>query len=235
MNAEPSPARSEIHRDLGEHYLSAGLSPEQFWFGPEHPALEERALRLLRERPSQRVLEIGYSAGGFAVPLISALHASPTFAYCGLDSLVYPNAVARAHVETFLAARGVPAERYRFVIADAWDGLMRSHDVYDLVLIDHVKGLYPRELTTLYARDLVAPGGIVLLHDVCEKAAEAWKTCSALCDAFGWTWTVDETVPAGLAIVRADPGRGSWTATAHVAGMRARYGVRLLARALRAR
>lgn len=47
------------HGDLIHYYLSKGITHEQFWIGPEHPALELLALEFLCGRESKFVLEIG--------------------------------------------------------------------------------------------------------------------------------------------------------------------------------
>jgi len=190
-----------IHRELADYYLSQGLAPERFWIGPEHPALEELALSILRERESKRVLEIGYQAGGFAVPIIYALHNLPEFHYTGIDNLGYHNSVSNELISSFLAIQRIPEDKYLFKIADAWDFLMTCEEKFDLVLIDHVKRLYPRELGAVFVGELLAPSGVILLHDVLHEAADAWRRCAKLCKLFGCSWEINQEVPAGVAIV----------------------------------
>jgi predicted O-methyltransferase YrrM len=223
-------ASSPIHEELARYYAEHGLDRSQFWFGAEHPALEQAALRLLSGRTSCRVLEIGYQAGGFAVPIVIGLHRLPGFHYTGLDSRAYPNAVSRELLGGYLSGRGVPEDRMRLLTVDAWDFLMTCGEAFDLVLIDHVKGLYPRELETLLARRLVTAGGVILLHDVLEKAAEAWVQCARLCTKFHCGWRIDEGVPAGLAIVSVANGAPRFTS----AMARMRLGSRFLVRRLSA-
>lgn len=217
-----------MHEELTRYYLERGLDRPQFWHGPEHPALEQVALRLLDARASRRVLEVGYQAGGFAAPIVASLHRAPGFHYTGLDSLAYPNAVSSDLLAGFFRRQGVPVDRFRLLTVDAWDFLMECPETFDLVLIDHVKSLYPRELETLLARRLLAGDGVVLLHDVLEKAAEAWMRCVGVCASFGCRWHVEEGVPGGLAIVR--PTGHALTLAA--ATTRIRLGLRFAARRL---
>ena len=231
MSAATPVAPSPHHVDLMRFYLDRGLAPGQFWFGREHPALEEAALRLLATRSRVRVLEIGYQAGGFAVPVITSLHRTPGFHYTGLDSLAYPNAVTSELLTEYLTLQGVAPDRFRLLKVDAWDFLMTCPETFDLILIDHVKSLYPRELETVLSRRRVAAGGLVLLHDVLEKATEAWVECARICATFGCRWHVDGEVPAGLAIVEAGEATRSFPTTMVGLKLGLRFAARRLARA----
>lgn len=190
------------HEDLIQYYLCRGLMPGQFWIGPEHPALEELALELLYTRESKSVLEIGYQAGGFAVPLIRALHDMAGFHYTGIDNLTYQNSVSANLISAFVIGQGVPADRFRFLVADASDFLAGCDRKFDLILIDHKKDFYARDLRTILARGLLGEDGVVLLHDVLQEAAKAWGLCSRVCTLFGYSWELHREIPAGVAVVR---------------------------------
>jgi len=233
MSAPTPVAPSPRHADLIRFYLGHGLTADQFWFGHEHPMLEETALRLLAGRARARVLEIGYQAGGFAVPVITALHRTPGFDYTGLDSLAYPNAISSELLTEYLTLQGVAADRFRLLKVDAWDFLMTCGETFDLILIDHVKSLYPRELETVLVRRRVAEGGVVLLHDVLGKAKEAWVECAKISRKFGCPWQIDGDVPAGLAIVRAESMPGSVAARTVGLTLSLKFAARRLARAFR--
>jgi hypothetical protein len=49
---------------LKEYYRSLGYPESRWHIGPEHPHLEDYAIRLLETLPRARVLEVGYQAGG---------------------------------------------------------------------------------------------------------------------------------------------------------------------------
>lgn len=226
---------STAHAHLVSFYASRGLGRDRFWLGDEHPALERAALELLAGSPSMRVLEVGYQAGGFAAPVLEALHTEPGFHYTGLDSLVYQNAVPPGLLAEYLLERDVARDRFELVTSDAWDFLMTTSERFDLVLVDHVKGLYRRDLETILARGLVAGGGVILLHDVLAKAAAAWVDCVKVAERYGCSWEIRADVPAGLAIVRTPPRRRRLRAMAASARLSARYAVRRINRALRSR
>lgn len=205
-------------RSLSEYYSSLGYAPEQWHVGPEHPRLEEFAINLLRERRGTRVLEIGYQAGGFAVPLILAMRDRPELDYLGVDSGAYENAVRGDVIASYLQESGV-STGYRFCWAEAGTfvaGLTGS--TFDLVLLDHYKPLYPRELYGILSRRLVAPGGVVLIHDVLGRAAGVWAECCRIAAAFGYVVDLVPEVPGGLAVVRVGDSRGwvRWAARAEV-------------------
>jgi predicted O-methyltransferase YrrM len=190
---------------LAEYYKDLGFPPSAWHIGPEHPALERVVLRLLNNAPAARVLEIGYQSGGFAVPIVLALHARPGFQYVGIDSLAYSNAVPGDVIARFLRAQGVK-DGFEFVTGDAGQVLRRFPPrPFDLVLIDHYKPLYPRELLAVARRGFVGADGVVVLHDVLGRARSVCGTCRAICRAWGFDWTVTAEVPEGLAVARRVP------------------------------
>jgi hypothetical protein len=147
---------------------------------------------------------VGYQAGGFAVPLILAMHGRRGFAYVGVDSMAYGSAVEGGVIAKYLAQRGVK-DGYEFVERDARGFLLDVSPSFDLVLIDHDKRLYPRDLRTVLQRDLVSADGLVLLHDVLGKARRVWHDCLVIARAYGWSPQIVDEVPEGLAVLRRDP------------------------------
>jgi predicted O-methyltransferase YrrM len=190
------------HDALVQHYRNEGLPDEAWHIGPEHPALERVALEVLESRVSCHVLEIGFQAGGFAVPIILALHRDPRFQYTGVDNLAYTNSVRPATIESFLRSRVTPG-CYEFIQLDSTRFLKTVPPAsIDLVLLDHFKPLYERDLLVLCRRGIVKSGGVVLLHDVHSGAARAWRNCNHLVRTFGLEVDLRAEVPAGLAILR---------------------------------
>lgn len=190
--------------ELAAYYEALGYPPSRWHIGAEHPLLEEYAIRLLGAPPRARVLEVGYQAGGFAVPLIMAMHRRPGFAYVGVDSMAYGSAVEGRVISRYLAQHGV-AGCYEFAECDAHAFLRAVSPPFDLVLIDHDKRLYPRDLRTVLQRDLVSPTGVVLLHDVLGKARRVWQDCLVIARRYGWSPEIVDEVPEGLAVLRRDP------------------------------
>jgi predicted O-methyltransferase YrrM len=191
-------------KELAAYYEALGYPPSRWHIGAEHPSLEAYAIRLIGDRPRARVLEVGYQAGGFAVPLILALHGRPGFAYVGVDSMAYGSAVEGRVIAGYLEHRGVK-DGYEFVERDAHRFLLEVSPPFDLVLIDHDKRLYPRDLRTVLERELVSVDGLVLLHDVLGKARRVWHDCLAIAHAYGWSPEIVDEVPEGLAVLRRDP------------------------------
>ena len=189
---------------LAAYYESLGYGAESWHVGPEHPRLEEAALALLEHMPRKRVLEIGYQAGGFAVPVITAMGARPEFAYTGVDSGAYRNAVSGPVIERYLREREIPGS-YRFLTGDALAVLrtLRGQQ-FDLLLVDHYKPLYPREFRAILALGLASDSAYVLFHDVLGRAEREWEECKLLCEAFGFSWAIRADVPGGLAVARRD-------------------------------
>ncbi|MEE9611612.1 MAG: class I SAM-dependent methyltransferase [Desulfatiglandales bacterium] len=193
------------HDDLTHYYLSKGIAREHFWIGPEHPALEQLALGSLcdRDRESKLVLEIGYQAGGFAVPVIRELYDEEGFHYTGIDNLSYRNAVSGRLISDFLGEQGLSSEKYQFLVGDASEFLMATRKKFDLILIDHLKALYLRELRIIITHQLLAEGGVIILHDVLQKAADPWKKCKKLCARLGYNWELHPEINAGAAVISA--------------------------------
>ena len=187
---------------LEEYYVSLGLPRSAWHVGPEHPALEELALRLLGSMRTARILEIGVQAGGFAVPVIAGAARRAGFSYLGVDNLAYTNAVPLAIVRGYLEGEGL-ARGVRFVEGDA-SAVLRAAapESFDLILLDHYKPKYPVDLHAICARGLLSADGAVLLHDVLTHAAPEWALCETICAAFGYRADVAAEVPGGAAIVR---------------------------------
>lgn len=227
---------------LLDHFRQAGLAASDIHIGPEHPAIEQQAIGLLAGRPRKRVLEIGYQSGAFAVPVILAHGHDAAFDYTGIDSMAFNASIGSKWtpdiVRDYLVSRGIPASRFRFLLGDAAVFLRDAAESFDLILIDHLKALYARELRTILKRRLIRPDGVILLHDVSRRARQAWADCGRWCHCYQCEAEIDETVTSGLAVVRSAQGFKSrgWLAEAGArmgemavtAGRLARLGIRRL-------
>ncbi|MDO8793176.1 MAG: class I SAM-dependent methyltransferase [Vicinamibacterales bacterium] len=191
-----------VSKALAQYYTDAGLPPAVWHLGPEHPALEQCVIDRLTRMTGKRVLEIGVQAGGCGVPVIDALHREPGFSYTGVDNHSYSNAVPFSVIDAFLRARGV-ATGVAFVESDGAAFLASAAPgSFDVILLDHYKPLYPGSLLEICVRRLLAPGGLVLCHDVLGNAADVWPTCVAVGRMFGLDASVDAGVPEGIGELR---------------------------------
>lgn len=188
-------------KTLREAYEECGLTTKQWHVGPEHPHLENFAIKLLRAMPRARVLEIGYQAGGFAVPVIVQMQERFDFVYVGVDAVAYSNSVPGDIIQKYLESEQVTGA-YTFHVSDSHAFLRRLSGQFDLILIDHYKPLYPREFYTLIKRQLIAPDGVVLFHDVLDRAESAWVVCKEMCELYGFATQIVDDVPGGLAVAR---------------------------------
>lgn len=187
---------------LQQYYASLGLPEEAWHVGPEHPSIEELAIRLLATTRHARILEVGVQSGGFAVPVILASANRPGFAYTGIDSLDYTNAVPLRLIADYLATRGI-TQNLRFIESDSTAALRTlPAKAFDLILLDHYKPKYPLDLHEVCARGLVSDDGVIVLHDVLGHAASEWTVCERVCRSFGYDWAIDSDVVNGAAIVR---------------------------------
>jgi hypothetical protein len=192
--------------DLQHYYRGLNLPEESWHVGPEHPSLEERAIRLIAETGQGRILEIGVQSGGFAVPVILAVARAGPFSYLGVDNREYTNAVPLQLVADYLALHGL-TNGIRFVEGDSTAVLKRARrGEFDFILLDHYKPKYPFDLLQVFRRDLLSEHGVILLHDVLTHAAREWQVCVRLCEAFGYMWDVDASVFQGAGIIRRRPG-----------------------------
>ena len=103
---------------LRDYYRGLELPEESWHLGPEHPSLEEMAIRLVSETKQPRMLEIGVQSGGFAVPLILTMAQKGSFSYLGVDNRENTNAVPLRLIADFLRLHGV-TEGVRFVEDDS--------------------------------------------------------------------------------------------------------------------
>jgi hypothetical protein len=192
---------------LAEYYRALGYTSDRWHIGQEHPYLEDFAIRLLRQLSRARVLEIGYQAGGFAVPIILEMQEHPDFLYVGIDNGAYPNAVDPLVITDYLKLQQITCD-FSFRHGDAKEVLSRlAPQEFDLILVDHYKPFYFREFYEIASKGWIAPGGYILFHDVLEKAEAAWKECKVVCQAFGFTWQIVRDVPGGLALVKPNEAR----------------------------
>ena len=187
---------------LAQYYRHLGLAEQSWHIGPEHPGLELFILRVLGNLAQSRTLEIGVQAGGLAVPLILGAADRPGFSYTGVDSLEYDNAVPLRLIADYLKQAGVTAP-VRFIESDSTTVLRsESPSAYDLIVFDHYKPKYPIDLHIVLQHNILAAGGVIVLHDVLVAARTDWKVCESVCRAFGYTWSIDASVLQGVAVVR---------------------------------
>lgn len=125
------------------------------------------------------------------------------FTIIGIDNLSYRNAVRGELIEDFLVEQGVSPQKFQFLVGDASELLMATREKFDLILVDHLKTLYLRELRLIIAHQLLAEGGMIILHDVLQKAADQWNTCTRLCKRMGYTWELHPEIPSGAAVIHA--------------------------------
>ena len=184
---------------LSAFYAAAGVTADRWHVGPEHPALERVAIAELQRRDGRRVLEIGVQAGGFAIPVIAACARLPGFSYTGVDNHAFPNAVPFSLLRSFLASEGLSGT---FVESDSAAYLAAAEGPFDLILLDHWKPLYARDLLPILSRPLIAADGVVMLHDVTGVGAGEWPACRAVARACGWEAEIRTDVPGGLALLR---------------------------------
>jgi len=198
-----------ILSNLRKFYVDQGLHDKDFHIGPEHPGLEEKALLLVKDIPAPRILEIGYQSGGFSIPMIVTLFKNQGVTYEGIDNLEFNESINSRwqprFLEEFLEKEGVDNSCFTFNNGDGAEFLKQCDHQYDLILIDHLKALYPRELKLILQNHLIKEGGFILLHDVSIRAKVAWEKCSKICDSYGCQYEVDENVVSGLAIVKPGP------------------------------
>ncbi|MBM3779079.1 MAG: hypothetical protein FJW23_12745 [Acidimicrobiia bacterium] len=194
--------RSPVSQSLSAFYEQRGVPADAWHIGPEHPALENVAIDLLGRLPGRQVLEVGVQAGGFAAPVIAAARDWPGFEYTGVDNHAYANAPPFALLQAFLQERGIVAP-VRFVHSDAGAFLSGAGpDSFDLILLDHDKPCYPRDLHLVLSRNLLRAGGVVLIHDVLGNARDAWRVCQRVARLHGCATEVRADVPEGLGMVR---------------------------------
>lgn len=195
---------------LKEYYLESGLCADDFHIGPEHPGIEERAIDLLAKSSGKRVLEIGYQSGAFAAPVIEAYGRDDSFDYTGVDNFAFNNSIRSnwrpQFIEGYLASKNLNKTAYRFLQGDANAFLLAQREPYDLILIDHLKPLYARELRTILKRKLIKPDGVILVHDVAGRAKQVWRDCTRWCWCYHCESEIDLGVVSGLAIIRSKKG-----------------------------
>ena len=214
---------------IQDYYRQLGLHEDAWHIGPEHPGLEDLALRVIRERSSARFLELGVQAGGFAVPVILATWKTSGFHYTGVDNLEYTNAVPLRLLENYLRQEGVSAPM-RFVEGDSTSVLQTAAaESFDFILLDHYKPKYPIDLYLVCSRNLLSDGGVMILHDVLTHAAPDWEVCRDVCRAFGFEWEIHGEVSQGAAVVWRK--RGYVANRLHQAGIGARVRARWSAHA----
>ncbi len=192
-----------ITKKIIEFYKREGLGPKQYHFGDEHPRLETVIQEILAGQPGKRFLEIGFQSGGTAFPVIHVFEGEYSFFYTGVDNLQYHNAVSVELLKKYLHENGVRSDCWEFLVGDATKVLSGLKHPYDVILIDHYKPLYLDALKAILFTGLLKENGVILFHDVLDKAEQAWVDCSSLLHKFKFETEIRDDVPSGLAIARA--------------------------------
>lgn len=164
-SAEGAESTDETEPSLVEHWESRYSERERLWSGRVDAVLESVAAGL---EPGG-ALDVGCGEGGDVLWLAErGWHA------LGVD--VSPTAVARARAEA--AARGLPEGGARFLAGDFLEvaptlaGLGLAPVELATASFLHSKVGFPREEVLRAARDLVAPGGRMLLTSHAEQHAD---------------------------------------------------------------
>lgn len=125
--------------------------------GPEKAPLLEETLRLLGRE--LRVLELGCYCGYSAIAMARNLEGE------GRLVSVEKSAISVAAATGIIDHAGV-GDRVEILHGESGEALARLEGEFDLVFLDHWKGLYRRDLETIEARGLIRPGGVVFADNV---------------------------------------------------------------------
>lgn len=125
--------------------------------GPEKAPLLEETLRLLGRE--LRVLELGCYCGYSAIAMARNLEGE------GRLISLEKSALSVAAASEIIDHAGL-ADRVEIVHGDSGESLARLEGEFDLVFLDHWKGLYRRDLETIEARGLLRPGSVVFADNV---------------------------------------------------------------------
>lgn len=194
-----------INRPAFEHDLATS------WL-PAAPDLHERLL----EDPPARVVELGCGQGWASLALATAYPRAQVLGI-DLDEASIADALANAR------AKGLDA-RVRFECRDA--SSVTAEGPVDLVLMVEVLHDVGRPVEVLRAaRDLLAPGGSVLVVD--ERVAETFQAPGDAVERMMYGWSVTHCLPAGLADEPSD-GTGTVLRPAAVRAMAADAGFALV-------
>ncbi len=109
-----------------------------------------------------RVLELGAYCGYSSIMIATVL--GPQSKVISIDISEDSIASARANV----AVAGL-SDRIAFVHGPSTEKIRELAGVFDLVFLDHWKGLYKKDLQLIEARELIRPGSIVVADNVGER------------------------------------------------------------------
>ena len=136
------------------------FAAEERWLmsvGPEKgPLIEELAGRLPKDA---RILELGAYCGYSSILLAQAFGAHASIISIEIDE----DSVASASANVALAGL---SNQITFIHGPSSKMIARLDGAFDLVFLDHWKGLYKRDLQLLEKRGLIKPGGIVVADNV---------------------------------------------------------------------
>ena len=125
--------------------------------GPEKAPLLEETLRLLGR--DLRVLELGCYCGYSAIAMARNLEGE------GRLVSVEKSAISVAAATGIIDHAGV-GDRVEIFHGESDEALSRLEGEFDLVFLDHWKGLYRRDLGMIEARGLLRPGSVVFADNV---------------------------------------------------------------------
>lgn len=128
--------------------------------GPEKgPLVRELAGRL---PGNARVLELGAYCGYSSIMIATALGPQSEVISIEIDK----DAIASAGANVAVAGL---SDRISFVHGPSTEKIGELEGVFDLIFLDHWKGLYKRDLQLIEQRKLIRPGSIVVADNVGER------------------------------------------------------------------
>jgi len=125
--------------------------------GDEKGPLLDRLVRGIG--PGARILELGTFVGYSAVLMSRHLGAAGHLVSIDVDP-------ESARVGRAMAELAGTADRCEFLAGKSADVIARLHGPFDLVFLDHWKGLYEPDMRSILDRGLLVPGGTVVADNV---------------------------------------------------------------------
>ena len=176
--AQPRPdsrALFTVAGELAACWREEDLDPRDPWLlSRDYYPLYHSLLRELRPCPAPRLLEIGVRTGYLAVVFARATAGAGH--YVGVDPDVYlPDGLKRARRALRQVGREYPALTSEFIAGSSHDPRIRQRlqrmPRFDLIHIDGDHSLEGKIADLALARDLLAPGGLVLVDDFTHMAS----------------------------------------------------------------
>ena len=144
------------------------------WLGPEHPAISATLIALAFMKKAESVLEIGYQAGGSAIPFQNYVDYFGG-QYQGFDSCEDINASVE-HAEAIRKCCVKMGVDCGVIWTEAFD-VSKVRGSVDFVFIDHWKELYLQSTKDLVESAHLAPEAWLVYHDIDVEPrwVENWK------------------------------------------------------------